>query len=304
MRAQIFPGQGGQTPNMGQGLYLSSPYLRRAVAEIFETTGVDLTGPLLDGPIEGTIITQLGIFVVSVALAEHLAERGHRPALVAGHSLGEFSALVAGGWLSLRAGSVAVAERAAAMHECCTATEGAMFAILGLPVQTVADLCAEVPGAVLANMNAPTQTVVSGTRTAVGEVATRALAHGAADAVQLNVAGAFHSPLMLPAALTFRRVAQELPLRRGHVPLVSSVTAQPVDDLDAYRQVLAAQITDPVRWEQTVRALIARGCTSYLEVGPGRALRGLVRRIDRSLTVESCCDYSDLDRFTDVMASS
>lgn len=304
MRAQIFPGQGSQTLGMGRGLYLSSPHMRRVLAEISTSTGVDLEGPLLDGPVEGTLIAQLGIFVVSVVLAEHLAERGHQPALVAGHSLGEFSALVAGGWLSLEAGSVAVAARARAMNDCCAAADGTMFAIAGLSAETVAGLCAEVPGAVIANMNTPTQTVVSGIRTAVTEVGVRALANGAADVVELKVAGAFHSPLMAEAALRFTDVVEELPLQRGHVPLVSSVTARHVDDLRSYREILAAQIIDPVRWEETVRALIDGGCTSFLEVGPGRVLRRLVRRIDRSLTVESCCDYSDLDRFADAVVSS
>lgn len=303
MHAQIFPGQGSQQLGMGRGLYLSSPYMRRVLAEISASTGVDLEGPLLDGPLEGTVIAQLGIFVVSVVLAKHLAERGHQPALVAGHSLGEFSALVAGGWLSLEAGSFAVAARARAMNDCCAAADGTMFAIAGLSAEIVAGLCAEVPGAVLANMNTPTQTVVSGIRTAVTEVGVRALANGAADAVELNVAGAFHSPLMEEAALRFTHVLDELPLRRGHVPLVSSVTARPVDDLRAYREILAAQIIYPVRWEETVRALIDRGCTSFLEVGPGRVLRRLVRRIDRSLMVESCCDYLDLDRFADAVVS-
>lgn len=299
MRAQIFPGQGSQQAGMGRDLYEGGPRMRRAVDEAAELTGVDLKGPLLDGPLDGTVVTQLGVFLVSVVLAEHLAERGHRPDAVAGHSLGEFSALVAGGWLTREAGLVAVAARARLMDRACAASDGAMSAVIGLAREDVAGLCAAVPGAVVANLNSPTQTVVSGDRAAVTEVGALALAKGAADVVALDVAGAFHSPLMASAAHAFAEVVDGLPLRRGTVPLVSSVTAGRIGDVRACREALARQITEPVRWEAAVRALRGLGCTSFLEVGPGRVLRGLVRRVDRSLTADSCSGLPDLRRLDD-----
>jgi [acyl-carrier-protein] S-malonyltransferase len=290
--AFLFPGQGSQHIGMGVDLIAADSPLTRLLRRVEQLTGHRLEDAMLLGPEERlneTVTTQLSVFVLSVALAEALAERGVRPSLVAGHSLGEFSALVVGGWLDVDAAIVAVAARAEAMTACCSEIPGAMSAVIGVPAETIDVLAARLGvAAAIANYNSPRQSVIAGEREAVEALGRATLAAGAAAVIPLSVAGAFHSPLMTPAKITFAPVVASIPLRLGEVPLISSVTGATVTDLDAYRIMLAEQITAPVRWNAVMGVLRDAGVLALTEVGPGRALRGLFRHVDRSLRVRSC----------------
>jgi [acyl-carrier-protein] S-malonyltransferase len=219
---------------------------------------------------------------VSVAAAQVLAQAGHRPTAVAGHSLGEYSALVVAGSLSFADAVQAVHQRGRFMQEAVPEGEGAMAAIIGLDVAAVADLCREAAGdeiVVPANLNAPGQVVIAGQRGAVDRAVAGAKARGARRALFLNVSAPFHSPLMEPAARRLEKVLAELTFADAQVPVWTNVDAAPVTAGAALRQALVRQVAAPVRWEETVRAMGQEGILRYLEVGPGTVLAGLVRRI-------------------------
>ncbi|WP_078760760.1 ACP S-malonyltransferase [Marinactinospora thermotolerans] len=295
--AFVFPGQGSQSPGMGADLLERSPSLRRALRLAEEITRSDLTGAMLHGPAErlgATVTTQATVFAVSVAVAELAAERGFRPAAVAGHSLGEFSALVAGGWLDLASATRAVVLRAQAMERCCVSSPGAMAAVIGLDVERVAPLLPSGSDVVVANVNGPGQVVLSGPSAEVSSLEEPLLAAGAAGYQRLPVAGAFHSPLMAAAQQEFAPVVDTLPLRPGHTPMVSSITGGLVEDVDTYRELLRGQITAPVQWERTATTLLRLCPDGAVEMGPGRVLRGLLRRVDRSWPVANCRAWPDL----------
>jgi [acyl-carrier-protein] S-malonyltransferase len=302
--AFVFPGQGSQRPGMGGDLAARDLRYRRLIADASRLCGVEVTGALrplepdstvaTEHSAESTVATQLSVFALSVSLGRILLDRGLRPAVVAGHSLGEYSALVVGGWLDVEAGLEIVARRSAAMDGCCR-QDGAMLAVIGLGEARVAEAVRET-GAVVANVNGARQIVISGRRDAVARAGERARAAGASVVVELSVAGAFHSPLMAAAEQTLAGDVVRLPLREGSIPFVSSITGRLVEDLGAYRAELASQITAPVRWHDAmaeVLRLIDGG--GVVEVGPGEVLRGLLRKVDRRRAAATCGCLEDCE---------
>jgi [acyl-carrier-protein] S-malonyltransferase len=277
---------------MGADLQREWPRLGELLTRAEQLTGRDLAGPMFAGPQEhlnDTVVTQLTIFTLSVSLAELLAARGIRPTVVAGHSLGEYAALVSAGWLDIDDAICTVAERAAAMAECCAAHDGAMIAVVGLAPDALEELCVDVEGvAVLANRNSPKQSVVAGEPASVDRLVQTALAGGARAAIPLSVSGAFHSPMMAAAEQRLAPIIAQLPLRVGEVPFVSSITGELVDDVEDYRRSLAGQITAPVRWDRVMTTLQSCGVDAFVEVGPGRAIRGLLRHVDRGIVSHGC----------------
>jgi [acyl-carrier-protein] S-malonyltransferase len=289
--AFVFPGQGSQRPAMGRELSRCGDEARSLIERSEELTGVPV-GELMMRADAATLadpeIAQLTIFVWSSVLAAELAAIDCRPAVVAGHSLGEYPALVAAGCLSWEAALALVARRGRAMAEAARRQPGAMAAIVGLSLEQITSLCRQCAnrrsGAVLvvANLNAPRQAVISGTSEQVDEAAEAARSAGAVRVKRLPVGGAYHSPLMAEAERELAPLIAAADLRPPRVPFVSSVTGGVVDDIEQYRRVLAAQITRPVRWADTVERLGRLGATRYLEVGPGRVLSGLGRNMLRT----------------------
>ena len=290
-RAFLFPGQGSQAVGMARDLCERCESVRARFAEADEVLGFALSALCFEGPAEQlaqTHITQPAVFVHSVAVGELLASAGLQPAAVAGHSLGEYSALVAAGVLPFAEALTLVGTRGRLMREAGRARPGTMAAVIGLDDDRVAALCqraAEVGIAGPANFNAPGQVVVSGERGAVARVCALATQAGARRVVELAVSGAFHSPLMASAAEQMTPLLQAAPFARPHVPVLTNVSAAPVEDPETLRLHLIEQITSPVRWSATVQRLAAMGIGRALEVGPGGGLRGLVRRTAPKLAV-------------------
>ncbi len=294
--ALLFPGQGAQYVGMGKALaerYAGAAALFSRAAEIL---GYDLLGLCTSGPaarLDSTVCSQPAIFVTSLAALEAL--KAERPeavlecVAVAGLSLGEYTALVHGGALDFEEGLKLVQERGAAMQAAADAVPSGMVSVLGLDLEVLGRLCEEeAQGEVLqiANLLCPGNVVVSGSRGACERLARRAEACGAMKTVPLPVAGAFHSSLMEPAAARLRAALAAAPFRDARLPVVANVDAQPHVAAADFPELLERQLTSPVRWEESVRCLLALGCTQFFEVGPGRVLRGLLRRIDRSARCE------------------
>ena len=286
--AFVFPGQGSQYPGMARDLTACGPAARDLVGDAGQVTGLDLTA-LMSGADATTIadprIAQLLVFVSASVMLAELRERGREPAVVAGHSLGEYTALVACGSLDWHDALALVAFRGTAMADAARQREGTMGAVVGLDLARVDELCrtaaARTRGvAVIANVNSARQVVVSGTTDAVLAVLDAATAAGALRARRIPVGGAYHSPLMDAAKRRLTPLLQRVPLRPPRIPFVSSVTGAPVTDIEVYRVHLLAQVTRPVRWYEVVRRLATllpgRG-REYVEVGPGRVLAGLGR---------------------------
>ncbi len=299
--AWLFPGQASQFVGMGQDLCAAYPEAREVFAAADELLGMPLSRLCFGGPaaeLMRTEITQPAVFVHSMAVWRVLAAAGLQPAAVAGHSLGEYSALVAAGVLELGAGLALVQRRARFMQEAAAARPGAMVALIGLDVDTVLSLCRQAQErdqvAVLANINAPGQLVVSGDVAAVERVRGLAERAGARRAIPLAVSGAFHSPLMAPAAERLRPLLLEAPLQAPRVPVVANLTGAPASDAETIRQNLLGQLIQPVRWVETVQALARLGLADALEVGPGAVLQGLVRRIDAGMAVRTTGTASEL----------
>lgn len=257
-----------------------NPRFAELVAESERVSDLPLGALMASGPasdLQHTLAAQLSVFVVSVALAQELLDRGGRPVAVAGHSLGEYSALVAGGWLDTGSALAAVVARARAMDRCCAETDGTMAAVVGLDVLDLETIVASTSTAiVIASRNSAEQAVISGPTEDVQAVGAAARAAGARAVLPLRVAGAFHSELMREAESEYAAVVRDLPLVAGQVPLVSGMTGGLVSDPEEYRGRLAVQITTPVLWREamsTVRPM----ATSIVEVGPGQALRSLLR---------------------------
>ena len=290
-RAFLFPGQGSQAVGMARDLYEQHESVRQRFAEAEEVLGFALSALCFAGPAEQlaqTNVTQPAVFVHSVAASELLAAAGLQPVAVAGHSLGEYSALVAAGVLSFAEALTLVSTRGRLMQEAGREWPGTMGAVIGLDDDHVAALCqqaAEAGIVVPANFNAPGQVVVSGERAGVARVSELASQAGARRVVALAVSGAFHSPLMASAAVEMESLLQAVPFARPRVPVLTNVSAAPVEDPEKLRLHLIHQITDPVRWSATVERLAAMGVTDAFEVGPGAVLRGLVRRTVPKLAV-------------------
>lgn len=274
--AYIFPGQGSQFEGMGQELY---PTHKALMDRANELLGFSLTDIMFNGTaddLKATRVTQPAIFLHSVVLA--LSQEA-QPDMVAGHSLGEFSALVAAGALDFEDALKLVALRAQAMQECCEKQPGAMAAIIKLPDEVIENVCAGIPGVVPANFNSPGQVVISGEEAAVDQACEQLKAAGAKRAIKLSVGGAFHSPLMEPASAKLAKAIEATPFKTPRCPIFQNADAMPHTDPEEIKANLLKQLTSPVRWTQTVKNMIAAGASHFVELGPGEVLQGLVRRI-------------------------
>lgn len=292
MKAYVFPGQGAQFPGMAKDLYETSPKAREMFSRANEILGFDITEIMFGGTAEQlkqTKVTQPAIFLHSVILAS--CSPDFRPDMVAGHSLGEFSALTAAGALDFEDGLRLVAIRAGAMQKACEAAPGTMAAVLGLSAETVEEICskcAECPeGAgteavvVPANYNCEGQIVISGSLEGVAAASARLKEAGARKVVQLPVGGAFHSPLMKSAADELAEGIKSVRFRKPVCPVYQNYTAQPTTDPDIIKTNLLSQLTGPVRWTQTIVNMIADGADEFIESGPGKVLQGLISKISR-----------------------
>lgn len=284
MKAFVFPGQGSQSPGMGKALYENDEKARELLEKSNEILGYRITDTMFEGSEEDlkqTKITQPAIFLHSVALFQ---SRGFEADMVAGHSLGEFSALVANGSLSMENGLQLVYKRAMAMQKACEATASTMAAIMGLDDAIVEEVCESIQGTVVpANYNSPGQVVISGETEAVQKACEALQEKGAKKTVQLPVGGAFHSPLMEPARQELEEAIRATSFDQPNCPVYQNATAQPHQDVDEIRENLSAQLTSPVKWTQSVQRMVEDGGTSFTEVGPGKVLQGLVKKVDRKM---------------------
>ena len=283
MKAYVFPGQGAQFTGMGKDLYEQSPVAKALFEQANEILGFRITDIMFDGTsdaLKETKVTQPAVFLHSVILAKTLTD--FAPEMVAGHSLGEFSALVANGTLSFEDGLRLVSQRAMAMQKACELAPSTMAAVLGLDDALVEQICAETEGVVVAaNYNCPGQLVISGAVPAV-EAACEALkAAGARRALILPVGGAFHSPMMEPAREELAAAIEATVFSTPSCPVYQNVTASAVADPAEIKKNLIIQLTAPVKWTQSVQQMIADGATSFTEVGPGKVLAGLINKIDK-----------------------
>ena len=284
-RAFVFPGQGSQFSGMGKELYDSSLRARQMMDEACTILGFDIKDIMFNGSAEdlkATRVTQPAVFLHSVALAE--CAPLPQPDMVGGHSLGEFSALVAAGAVSFEDGLRLVAARAGAMQRCCEMHPGGMAAVIGLDNATIERICGETPGVVVpANYNSDGQVVISGETGAVAAACAALKEAGAKRALPLSVGGAFHSPLMEPARLELATAIEAAPVNAPVCPVYQNVDALPHTDPAEIKANLLKQLTAPVRWTQSVKNMIADGMTDYVECGPGTVLSGLIDRIRKSL---------------------
>ena len=280
-KAYIFPGQGSQFPGMGKALYERSAEAREMMDRANEILGFPITDIMFGEDAEAlkaTRVTQPAIFIHSVVLAR--CSGLEAPAMVAGHSLGEFSALAAAGAMDFEDALRLVAVRASAMQKCCEQVPGTMAAVIKLPTETVEEICASCAGLVIpANYNSEGQIVISGEAEAVAEACAKMKEAGAKRALPLAVSGAFHSPLMEPARLELAEAIGKTPFQMPVCPIYQNVTALPSTDPEVIKDNLLRQLTSPVRWTQTVQNMVADGADSFLEIGPGTVLQGLVKRI-------------------------
>jgi [acyl-carrier-protein] S-malonyltransferase len=287
-KAYVFPGQGSQFPGMAKDLYESDPVAREMLEKANEILGFRITDIMFDGTAEDlkqTRVTQPAIFLHSVVLAKCLPD--FKPDMVAGHSLGEFSALVAAGAMDFEEGLRLVSIRAQAMQKACETNPGAMAAVLALPSETIEKICSECDGIVVAaNYNCEGQVVISGEKDAVEAACARLKEAGAKRALPLPVGGAFHSPLMEPAREELAEGIEKAIFRTPSCPVYQNVTALPTTDPDEIRKNLLAQLTAPVRWTQSVVNMIGDGAGHFVELGPGKVLQGLVAKIGSGITVE------------------
>jgi [acyl-carrier-protein] S-malonyltransferase len=285
MKAYIFPGQGAQFVGMGLDLFESSTLAQEYFNKANEILGFSITDIMFKGTDEAlkqTKVTQPAIFLHSVILAKILGEK-FQPEMVAGHSLGEFSALVAAGVLTFEDGLKLVSARALAMQKACEIQPSTMAAVLGLDDQIVVDTCAEIDGIVVAaNFNCPGQLVISGAVPAVEKACEVLKEKGAKRALILPVGGAFHSPLMEPAGEELAKAIENTTFHKPICPIYQNVTANAVTNPDEIKKNLITQLTAPVRWTQSVQQMITDGATEFIEVGPGNVLQGLVKKIDRN----------------------
>ena len=280
MKAYVFPGQGSQFPGMGTELSQSNKHATALFKRANPILGFDITKVMFSGSAEdlkATAVTQPAVFLHSVITATCM--EGFNPEMTAGHSLGEFSALVAAGALEFEPALRLVAIRAEAMQQACDANPGTMAAILGLDFQTIEDICEKTEGVVVpANYNSPGQLVISGEMDAVQRACEAMKEAGAKRALVLPVGGAFHSPLMEPAAKRLAEAIGRTYFHEPFCPVYQNVDAQPTMDPEKIRENLLKQLTSPVRWAQTVQNMIADGATSFTEVGPGTVLAGLIKK--------------------------
>jgi [acyl-carrier-protein] S-malonyltransferase len=302
--AFMFPGQGASEAGMGREIAEAVP----AAMAVYDTAsiaaGMDLKELCFYRPVEDLVDTEVqqpALVATCLALDAALRERGIRPDVVVGHSVGEFSALGAAESLSVREAIALVRERGQAMAEAARAHPGSMAAILGLADEVVESLCHKISNVWPANYNCPGQLVISGETLSVEEACEEAAREGARRAVKLRVSGAFHSPLVARAAERLRPAVEKAHLVEGRAAFMSTVTAK-VEDAQHYRELLVEQLTAPVKFTQSAREMIASGVTTFVEVGPGNVLSGLLKRIDRSVRTFSVNDLKSLDEATEALA--
>ena len=290
MNAYIFPGQGAQFTGMGLDLYEASSRAKELFHEANELLGFDITKIMFEGTpeeLKETKVTQPAIFLHSTILAEVLGE-SFQPDMVAGHSLGEISALVANKTLVFKDGLLLVSKRAQAMQKACEATPSTMAAVLSLEDAVVEKICTETPGIVVAaNYNCPGQLVISGEVNAINLACEAMKEVGARRALVLPVGGAFHSPLMEPAREELAAAIENTHFSNPACPIYQNVSTTAVIDPSVIKMNLVSQLTAPVKWTQSMQQMIADGATHFIEVGPGNVLQGLMRKIDRSLTTSA-----------------
>ena len=285
-KSYVFPGQGAQKPGMGKDLYESDARAKELFEKANEILGYKITDIMFAGTDEDlkqTKVTQPAVFLHSVITALCMGDE-FKPDMVAGHSLGEFSALVASGCLSFEDGLRLVYARAMAMQACCEKVPGTMAAIINLPDDTIEKVCAEIDGVVVpVNYNSPGQVVISGEVEAVKEACAKLKEAGAKRALPLAVGGAYHSPLMEPARVELAAAIENAEFKTPRCPIYQNVDAKPYTDPAEIKKNLLAQLTSPVRWTQTVINMINDGMTEFTECGPGQVLTGLIGRIQKSL---------------------
>lgn len=290
MKAYVFPGQGAQFIGMGKDLYDASPVAKELFEKANEILGFNITEIMFNGTdeeLKETKVTQPAVFLHSTILAKVLGDK-FQPNMVAGHSLGEFSALVASGVLSFEDGLKLVYQRAMAMQEACEAEPSTMAAILGMEDEAVEQICESIDEVVVAaNYNCPGQLVISGSIKGIDLAIEKATEAGAKRALKLAVGGAFHSPLMEPAREKLAAAIENTSFSVGICPIYQNVTAAAVTDVNEIKKNLIAQLTAPVRWTQTMNQMIADGCEEVIEVGPGKVLQGLFKKVDRKFATSS-----------------
>lgn len=283
-KAYVFPGQGAQFVGMGKDLYDNSPFAKELFEKANQILGFRITDLMFSGTDEDlkqTKVTQPAIFLHSVILAKTLGE-SFKPDMVAGHSLGEFSALVANGALTFEDGLVLVSKRAMAMQKACEIESSTMAAILGLDDNIVENICKSIPEVVVAaNYNSPGQLVISGSIAGIDKAIAELTAKGAKRALKLPVGGAFHSPLMEPARKELAEAINSTKFSGPICAVYQNVTAGAVTEPTAIKENLIAQLTAPVKWTQTIQSMIADGATEFIEVGPGKVLQGLIKKINK-----------------------
>ena len=290
MKAYLFPGQGSQFPGMGKDLFDQSEIAKEMFQVSDEILGFELSTLLIEGSkedLQQTRVTQPAIFLHSVITAKVIGN-DFKPDAVAGHSLGEFSALTAAGAIDFESGLKLVSQRAEAMQKACNLSEGTMAAVLGLEDNIVEEICQQTSGVVVAaNYNCPGQLVISGSKDAIESACKNLELVGARRALILPVSGAFHSPLMEPARTELANAIDSTNFSAPFCPIYQNSTAMSVEDPIEIKKNLIAQLTSPVMWTQTINAMVESGITDFFEVGPGKVLQGLIRKIAPEVTVSS-----------------
>jgi len=296
MKVYVFPGQGAQFTGMGKDLYEKSPMAKELFEQANSILGFQITDLMFEGTEEDlrqTKVTQPAIFLHSVLLAKTMGPN-FQPEMVAGHSLGEFSALVAAGALSFEDGVKLVSQRARAMQKACETKPSTMAAIVGLNDEIVEEVCQGISEVVVpANYNCPGQLVISGSIEGIDEACKILTEKGAKRALKLSVGGAFHSPLMEPARAELAKAIEETHIVEPICPVYQNVSASPITNPDEIKENLIAQLTAPVKWTQTIQNMLNNGASSFTEVGPGKVLQGLIKKINRKVETVSISTFQE-----------